>query len=363
MKNSKTLLTLLAGTLIAGAAYGQVEVTITGSTAFRAITIDRAASLFDVQPPAGVTNDASTGLMTFNGTVSNAVPSLGATPVKIRLSFSGSAAGMIAVRNQTGVPTAETPGVNVNKTPDLALSDVFPGAATPPLPESAFNRSQLGVIPFVYVKNSALVGITNITREQAVLLMTASGAYVDELGNPVPAMPASYLGGVSTAPIYMVGRDSGSGTRITVEKDIGFVGTPTLWATNAAGQYVLTNGFSSGGIERGVIANRSDAIGYLGRADYNSISAFATAISYNGVAYSTANVQNGSYGLWGYEHIVNRAGGLSANQTLIRNALIARIKDPVFQNTNPLYTSSFESLSSMHVERGADGGTITSLDF
>src|SRR5205807_722820 len=115
---------------------------------------------------------------------------------------------------------------------------------------------------------------------------------------------------------------------------IGFVGTPTLWATNGAGQYVLTNGFSSGGIERGTIAAKPDAIGYLGRADYNSISASATAISYNGVAYSSANVQTGAYGLWGYEHIVNRAGGLSANQTLVRNALTGRTTDPTFQSPN-----------------------------
>jgi len=358
MKNSKTLLTLLAGTLIAGAAYGQVEVTITGSTAFRSITIDRAGSLFDVQPPVSVNNNPSTGLITYSGTISNAVPSLGATPVKIRLSFSGSAAGMLAVRNQTPVSTAETPGVNVNKVPDLALSDVFPGSATPPIPESAFNRTRLGVIPFLYVKNNALVGITNITREQAVLLMTASGSY-----DTGPALPASYLGGVSTDPVYMIGRDSGSGTRITVEKDLGFVGTPTLWGLDSGNNYVLTNGYSSGGLERGTIAAKPDAIGYLGRPDLTAISNNAVAISYNGVAYSSANVQSGSYGLWGYEHIVNRAGALSANQTLVRNALIARITDPVFQSTNPLYSDSFESLQSMHVERGADGGTITSLDF
>ena len=176
-------------------------------------------------------------------------------------------------------------------------------------------------------------------------------------------MPATYLGGTSPNPVYLIGRDPGSGTRISVEKDIGFVGTPLLWATNASGAYVVTNGYSSGGLEREVIRTKADAIGYLGRADYAAIAATATSISYNGVAYSAQNVQNGSYGLWGYEHIVNRAGGLSANQALVRDALIGKITDPVFQSTNPLYNQSFESLDQMHVERGADGGTITSLDF
>src|SRR5438477_2516895 len=133
MKKTKLLLTLLTGVLLSAAAYAQVEVTVTGSTSFRAITIDRGASIFDPGSISAITNDASTGLITFSGTVSNAAPSLHNTPVKLRLSFSGSASGMLAVKNQTPVPTAETQGVNVNKVPDLALSDVFPGSATPPI--------------------------------------------------------------------------------------------------------------------------------------------------------------------------------------------------------------------------------------
>jgi hypothetical protein len=289
--------------------------------------------------------------------MSNKVASLGNTPVKLRLSFSGSASGMLAVRNSAPVSTAETQGVNVNKVPDLALSDVFPASATPPIAESAFNRSVLGVIPFLWVKNNALAGISNITREQAVLLMTASGAF-----GGINGMPATFLGGSSPNPIYLIGRDPGSGTRITVHKDIGFNGNPLYWATNGSGTYVVTNGYSSGGLQRGTIAAKSDAIGYLGRADLAAVSNSVTAISYEGVAFTPAAVANGVYPIWGYEHIVNRAGGLSANQTSVRNALIAAITDPVFQAT-PIYNDSFVGLSEMDVERGADGGPITSLNF
>jgi hypothetical protein len=360
MKNTKTLLTLLTGALLSTAAYAQVELTITGSTAFRSITIDRSAAIYDVGSLTAVTNDASVGLITFSGTMSNSAH-LGPTPVKIRLSFSGSASGMLAVKNLTPVSTAETPGVNTNKVPDLALSDVFPGSATPPISSTAFdpeNGNYLGVIPFVYVKSNGpgntMGGITNITREQAVLLMTASGA---------GGMPATFLGGSSANAVYMTGRDSGSGTRITTEKCIRFVGTPVLWTTNGAGVYQQTAGLSSGGLERGVIAAKPDAIGYLGRADLAAISTVATNISYDGVAYSSTAVQNGSYGLWGYEHMVNRANGLSGNQQAVRNALFAAITDPTYQSTNPNYTVSFESLAAMHVSRGADGGDIFSNDF
>ena len=354
MKTPKLLLATLLGCLGSTAARAQVEVTVTGSTAFRSITINRVGTLFDPGSLNAVTNNATTGLITYAGTISNKVTALGATQVKIRLSFSGSASGMLAVKNQTLISTAETQGVNVNKVADLALSDVYPGSASPPIPDSAFDRTVVGVVPFVFVKNNGLAGVTNITRDQAVLLMTASGD---------GGMPATYLGGASANAVYLIGRDSGSGTRISVEKDIGFSGTPLLWATNAVGTLVTTNGYSSGGLVRGTVNGVASAIGYMGLGDYNNIAANATALSYNGVPYAHANVASGSYALWGYEHIVNRVGGLSANQALVRDALIAAITDATFQSTDLLYAPNFVSLGDMQVDRGADGGPITSKNF
>src|SRR5258708_11550194 len=120
--------------------------------------------------------------------------------------------------------------------------------------------------------------------------MTASGS----LGG-VAGMPATYLGGSSTNPVYLIGRDSGSGTRISTEKDIGFVGAPLLWATNGAGTYVVTNSYSSGGLERVVIGGKPDAIGYLGRADLAAIAVTATALNYEGVPYSATAGANRSF--------------------------------------------------------------------
>ena len=358
MKTSPILLAVLTGSLLTTAAHAQVELTITGSTAFRAITIERSGFLYDAGSRTSVTNDASAGRITFSGTMSNAVPALGSTPVKVRLSFSGSAAGMLAVKNSTPVSTAETPGVNINKTPDVALSDVFPSSATPPIAESSFNRAVIGVVPFVYVRNNAMTGVTNITREQAVLLMNSSGVIGGNAG-----MPATYLGGTSPNPVYLIGRDSGSGTRISVHKVIGYNSNPVLWATNGAGTYVLTNGYPSGGNQRDVIKGKADAIGYLGLPDFINIQASATRLSYQGVPFTAAAVATGSYSLWGYEHLVNRAGGLSANQLLVKNALVSAITDPVYQSTVPAYNDNFVSVSEMQVERGADGGPITALSF
>src|ERR1035437_8712826 len=174
MNKNLLLVSALAGALAAASAQAQTEVVLTGSTSFRSITIDRTASLFD-PGYVGVTNNASTGLITYSGTVSNAVPGVNG-PVKIRLSFSGSGQGMSDVANSANITVADTPGTNISKVPDVALSDVWPGSATPALSDSLFDEGVIGVIPFVWEKNNALTGITNITREQAVLLVTDSGS-------------------------------------------------------------------------------------------------------------------------------------------------------------------------------------------
>jgi hypothetical protein len=362
MKLNKVLRPLVGASLFAMSARAQVNVTITGSTAFRSITFDRVQSLFDAgYSTAG--DVVGTGPGTFSGTMSNAIPSLHNTPVTVRLSFSGSGAGMLAVDQSTPVPTVNPgTGTTNNVVPDLALSDVFPESATPSINGAELEQAIVGVIPFVWVKNNALAGIANITREQAQLLCTSSGVVTNGV-QLIPGMPASFLGGVSTNPVYMTGRDSGSGTRITVFADIGFTGTPREWGLSPGGVLVLTNGYSSGGNERAVIAGNTNVIGYLGVADAAAIAASASTISYEGVPFSVNNVQNGSYSMWGYEHLVNRTSGLSANQSAIRNALVAAITNQGYQTTNTLYTSSFVDQARMNVQRGTDGGTITSLNF
>jgi len=362
MKLKTLLVPVLAGLWFAGAARAQVDMTITGSTAFRAITFDRVASLFDT----GFTTTGNTGNGpgTYRGTMSNSIPSLGSTPVVLRLSFSGSGSGMLAVDQSTLVPTADPiTGNSSNRVPDIALSDVYPESAAPAIDGSHFEQSIVGVIPFVWVRNNGLAGITNITREQAVLLMSSSGV-VTNGASLIYGMPASYLGGSSTNPVFLTGRDSGSGTRITIHKDIGYTGTsPRMWGLDAGGNLVVTNGYSSGGNERAVIRDNTSVIGYLGLSDANAIAASTTIISYEGVAFSTNAVQKGTYPLWGYEHLVNRASALSANQQAVRNALVAAITHQGFQTTNALYSAQFVDQANMHVRRGTDGGTITSLDF
>ena len=203
MKLKLTALALLAGSMITP-VFGQtgpVQLVVTGSTAFRPVDEDRIVNLFD----AGYTQTTLSGnnYVVWQGTVKGTVPTV-TNQVLIYASFSGSLTGMQAVQYQTLVPCVAPGGTNttLNLPPNLAFSDAFPGAASPPIPNSAFAATPaiLGVLPFAWVRanSSALAGITNITRDQAILLETAGGF-----------VPASFSGTSctnSTNVVYFTGR-------------------------------------------------------------------------------------------------------------------------------------------------------------
>ena len=379
MKHTKTpvlLLATLAGALGTPAFAQTLDVTVTGSTAFRAITEDRGQSLFDAG--YSTTANANNNYVTYSGTMTGKIPSLGTTHVNLRMSFSGSISGMNTVVAGTPIPTWN-PGqtdfsTNVAKVPDIALSDVYPDSATPSIDNSQFGSTPaiIGVIPFVFAKNngSVLSAVTNLTKEEALLLMTAGGS-----------MPVSYLSGTNTNYVYMVGRSSGSGSRMTVERDISFVGVPNLWQNvgGSAGPngdgWVLfpsdpasiaasVDGFASGSGVAGTVKTNAAAIGYMGLSDFNSISNQAVALTYNGVTYSPTNVITGKYGMWGKEHLCSRPGiNNNAQLVAVRNALVNAITDSSYQHTNVTYYSQFCALSDMQVDRNSDGGAIISFNF
>lgn len=355
MKSKMLLLAALAGSLATPAFAQSVDLVVTGSTAFRSIVYDRIQSLYDTGYSRTRSTDDAAGAnyTTYSGTMTAAVD--GTTTINIYCSFSGSASGMLAVQNGTAVkcpPVGDTtPADRTSKAPNVAFSDVFPGSANPAIPSSAFDvNTNVGVIPFVFITKSDN-GITGITRDQALMLMVDGGI-----------MPQTFLGGSSSAPAWMVGRDSGSGTRICTEKCIGFVGQPFLFQRNAANTaWESSSGYTSGGNLRGSVSTNSGAIGYVGLSDFNAVSNTCRALTYNGVPYTSDNVRGGKYGIWGYEHLV--AKGLSGNQVTVLNALIAALTDRTYQTTNPTYTGAAESIQDMQVYRNADGATMGSTSF
>ena len=353
MKLNKYLPILIAG--VAGATVANaVDFNITGATAFRSITINRSLSMFDTGAVFATNGAASLGTISGRGTMSNAIPTLGANVVDLRMVYSGSIEGMNDVKNLSPVTCAQIGGGTTNVIPDMGFSDVFPASANPAIPASTFNNFNVGIVAMVFVKNTNIVGMTDITQDKGVFLMANSGA----------GIPQSYFGGTTANDIYLVGRDSGSGTRATIEKCIKFVGSPTLWATNGSGGYVSTNGYASGGLVKNAVEGSTNAVGYMSLGDYSgNLTNKAIVLSYNGVPFNITNVYKGNYTIWCYEHMFNRnsgVNGLSAQQQLIFNALKARITDINFQNTNSLYNGIFGELNAMEVNRQGDGGPLAS---
>ncbi len=354
MKNtkntSKLLLSLAAGSLLASAAQAQIEVVITGATAFRSIVQDRIPNYLLTGVTTIRATNAGVEVITYTGNLANVSPALNGQPAVLRTSFTGSGKGLLDVYSGTPVQCALATGTLVAKTPDLAFSDCFPNSVTPPLKKTDFDTvANVGVVPFVFVAHNT-TGITNITTDQVALLMTASGA-----------MPASFLGGANNNPVYLVGRDAESGTRIVTFKSVGFPGEPVQWA-KSGGVWITTNGFASSSIVRSQVNANPDAVGYMVATDALAIAGNARMLTYNGVPYNTANVLNGSYAIWGYEQAAARAG-IGANQKTVFQALVAAITDPVYQTTNPNYVGKYEVISQMQVERGGDGAVITSKNW
>ncbi|MGI8437144.1 MAG: hypothetical protein ACR2NX_09610 [Chthoniobacterales bacterium] len=123
--------------------------------------------------------------------------------------------------------------------------------------------------------------------------------------------------------VFAVGRSTGSGTRVTALAETGFgvfqnvvQVTVNSDANNSVTGYtdVGNSGYSGGGAEAVALTKAATvatgyAVGYLGVEDFNAVVAgFGKKLTYDGVDFSIANVQNGNYTFWGYEHMYYTPG-------------------------------------------------------
>jgi hypothetical protein len=360
MNYQKVILTATATTLSALALHAATAVTIvvTGSTAFRSVTQDRAQVILHTTPT--LVNSDNTKADYVGGSYTNGLTIY--SPVTVRFSYSGSAQGLIDVANQNNVVLAD----NSNGKPQLAFSDVFP--VTAGLTEGAFNRNKVGVVPFVFFKNknsTALSALSNLTQRQATTLFATAGT--------IPA-PFYCTSGTDNDIVYLAGRWAESGTRLTTDSVTYFTGTPANYYRDAGGNWVtgvVNADFNGGYVSGGKLATAVNAagagdsiIGYQGTAD--AAKANLQILTYNGVAESDDAVENGRYEFWGYEHAATKKTGTGAptlDQQAIITALINSISDNTYQTdvTGKYFLGGFTPQSAMNVERTTDGGPISSL--
>lgn len=397
-------------------ASADATIRLTGSTAFRAGVHKGIIALFggetNVKIATGMSSANSFNTAATQGGYEGADYStiVGSTfsgitgTVTIQCSWSGSATGIADVDANTNIPfipaataiaatatgytgaantTGGTNSATQNAAATIAFSDVYVDST--PTPLAALTDRIVAVIPFCFVANKGTTGITNITQQQARAIYTK-------------AQPKSLFTGVAanTDLVLAVGRDNGSGTRITylAETKYGFsvnvqqykittvsgVNTVArLWPVNdGVGSTTGGNGgYASGssirtimaatsntsslqlqtaaGVNSGAATRNVTMISSLGITDANtSVTNGAVRLSYEGVTYDGTNpelIYRGTYTNWGYLHCFTKSTA-TAEETAFVDGIEIQLDD-----VNVLGTAGLRD-SQMRVGRTTDGATV-----
>jgi hypothetical protein len=389
----------LGGLFAATTLQAQVNVYISGSTAFRANAYRAITNLYGAtltgQNPGGVGSDQSGAtLVTLTGTMPGIFAS---QQVNVFLSWNGSAQGTHNV-NFSGdtIPflTNSFTGTSVDTnqlshTIDMAFSDVFQG--TTPFTSTALVDTNVAIIPFCWVRSpSASTNLDNLTAQQL--------SEVFSLG----FIPESYLTGNAnddSANVFFTGRNKDSGTRLVTALDGEVTGTPIYFqaVTNAWNKMTVNfiangvnygPGFSSGGSEALTLTNtlatatNGVGVGSLGYSDARTVvKAGGQIIGWNGAfpingwqanvttAGTPAELPNfadftpifkGTYSFWSYEHLLMKPTASVNVQTFYQN--LAPGVDADLANIEAAPSSTLPvtaiRLSEMKVARPSDGGPI-----
>jgi len=394
MKAPKFLLAGLLALSVPGVARAQTVVHITGSTAFRSAVHTAITQILEPGFVYGYSGTSFTGASQaiFTGT-NNGIN------VIIKTSWSGSLAGIETVSqavpstvgtfltNTTPQSSGGSSGAAANYDPPLipevCMSDGFQYSSQYPYPQ--LTAQTVGVVTFKFMVNSNgyAAGLTNMTPLLAQALWNHG------------SLPLSLFTGnasQSNILVYAIGRDPDSGTRKTAFLETGiqtFLSTPVTFVNvvqyqplnangvvNKANPGAVTSqvfwpaetvdnipfatgdaGYSSGGDLAWAIRAVSPYIyvTYLGLSDSATAEAgSARELTYNGVAYSDAAVQNGLYTYWTFEQLdyLPSYPTTDANGAAVANALAAQII-----STNAAAVG--ELLSTMNVTRTQEGGRVT----
>ncbi len=311
----------------------------------------------------------------------------------------------------TALAGQHSTSASVTHVPDAAMSDTYQsssqwfGGATVVYSNSTSHivstlteatDSPVGVTYFQFgvTKSGSADGITNITSEQAKYLYTNGVGSV-----PVNYFVPSYTG--TTAKVYGAGRDPDSGTRLSVfgEIGLGLLGHTSQYYVYDSGTNILQgagtisfikpvpattvnnvtvnlgdSGYASGGnLVKAINSEAGDQVStapfklntatgsaapigsclicYAGVSDMTSLTN-GQKLTFNGVAALDANVQNGTYPLWTYEHMY-LSPNISSDASLVGNKIANQLRN------NDAGGTGCVSRGSMKVKRTSgskDGG-------
>ena len=396
MKAPKILIAGLLALFTAAVAPAQETIHITGSTAYRSAVHQAILDMLGGTVSYGYSGTSGLGKASqaiFTGTVSN-------INVTIKTSWSGSLAGLETVAQ--AIPGATVNTFLVNSTPmssggTQSAPAVYDAPTIPEVgmedgeqlttifPTPAVVQNKVGVVAFKWLCNQgAAVGLTNITANQ-----------IRELYS-IGHLPLSMFTGNSnavTTNVYALGRDWDSGTRNCAFLEAGVqtytsaltatavkqyqpldaggnvvgsshadaIASQQIWPCDTVDFLTFCNGdggYNSGG-DLGTAMKESSPfiyVAYLGLSDATTAEnsgAGATDLTYNGVAFSANNLENGPYSFWCYEYLnyLPTYATTDANGYEVANILAAQI-------SNESLLSVGANLNLMNVTRSQEGGPI-----
>lgn len=418
MKLTKFLaLAAVAGIFAANDASATVTIRLSGSTAFRAATVNAIKASMSSGSPQYAWQSSSSfngaSFHIFRGTVSG----IADPDVIVKCSWSGSVSGVKSVTTgqlltfladstpMSTTPTTAANGANVNASnlvsnegaPVICMSDTWQGS-TKYQAITLTDDTIVGVVPFKWVaSNGAPASLANLTPQTARQLLAT--------GFMSPSLVTGNVADASDTPgtgfyLYAAGRDPLSGTRVnafaepgygTKSEAVQFRPKASAISANVCSEIEITpadpandaihagdGGETSGGTLadkmrytytsvaendlQGLSGAKIVFITYMGIGDADRAingtgsgvtgpgSGAAKELTWNGVPYSTANIREGYYTFWGYEHIMVKPG--QPNAAALRARMVANF---------PTYLSLSGGIdeSTMRVQRFDDGGPIS----
>ncbi len=345
----------LAGLALTQNVRADVEVLVDGGNASSSVLFNRATNIFNNGSSiSNVFGASSASIRTYKGTSTNALlSSLGL--ITLDFNLSGAVGGLQDIAGQIPEPTA----AGSNLPPTVVDSSTSPDAVS--IDPTLFTALETYIVPYAFVKNTNstdTAGITNLTQRQA--------AYLEGAGKST----ATFLGGsgAGTNVVYFVGRNTQAAVRTEIDLNIFATGFQTYTTNN--NQIVLDNyrTNTSGAYDPGeatgsaVVAVLGFITNGIGTVAIQNVKKPVAALSYEGVTYSAANVQNGTYPLWNPEYYYylksTVTGTPDASKLAVITALYQSVTNATFQ-VDPVYTNNFIPYTSLNVTRGFDGGPIS----
>ncbi|OWA37607.1 phosphate-binding protein [Saccharibacillus sp. O16] len=185
---------------------------------------------------------------------------------------------------------------------------------------------QVAVVAMASVVNKD-TGVTNLTKQQLVDIFKGKITNWKDVGG-------------ADQKITIVNRPSSSGTRATFEKFA--LGEKV---ENVAGSIEQ----DSSGTVKQIVADTKGAIGYLA---FSYLDDTVTALSYDGVEPTEANVQDGKYPIWAYEHMYTKGEPDGATKAFLDYFMSDEVQQA------DVTELGYIPVSSMKVKRDAEGKVI-----